>query len=270
MFHKNNIARLTVAGLTSLVVLAPATADAITIDPIAEIDAQLRPIADASGSVIESHANLVNETVNSQITSAQNTIGSIDGIVGSALADAQNHASDMGIDTSPIQPLIEEFVPSALEPAPETARHEPVVQQLEPYTQVSESVVQVEESTIVVEKTRAQNAVDFAHSRKGTPYVYGGTTDAGYDCSGFVQAAYRSAGVEIPRTTQQQAQYGASVAYSDLQPGDLVLYGSSPVTAYHAAIYIGDGKVIHSPQSGDVVKESNVNMAPIAAIKRVS
>lgn len=117
--------------------------------------------------------------------------------------------------------------------------------------------------------SQASNAVDFAHSRIGTPYVYGGTTDAGYDCSGFVQAAYRSTGVNIPRTTQQQAVYGQSVSRADLQPGDLVFYGyNGPASSYHAAIYIGDGKVIHSPQSGDSVKVSSIDMAPISSLKR--
>ena len=118
---------------------------------------------------------------------------------------------------------------------------------------------------------KAQQAVNFAHSRIGTPYVWGGTTDAGYDCSGFVQAAYRSAGVELPRTSQQQAQYGRTVSYAELQPGDLVFYGDGgPASSYHAAIYIGDGKVIHAPQAGESVKISPVNMMRISSLKRVS
>ena len=118
---------------------------------------------------------------------------------------------------------------------------------------------------------KAQQAVSFAHSRIGTPYVWGGTTDAGYDCSGFVQAAYRSAGVNLPRTSQQQAQYGRTVSYAELQPGDLVFYGNSgPESSYHAAIYIGDGKVIHAPQAGESVKISPINMMRISSLKRVS
>lgn len=117
--------------------------------------------------------------------------------------------------------------------------------------------------------TQSQKAVGFAHSRIGTPYVYGGTTDAGYDCSGFVQAAYRSAGVNIPRTTHEQANYGRSVSREELQPGDLVFYGNGgPSSSYHAAIYIGNGQVIHSPQAGDSVKKANIDMMRISAMTR--
>ena len=117
--------------------------------------------------------------------------------------------------------------------------------------------------------TQSEKAVDFAHSRIGTPYAYGGTTDAGYDCSGFVQAAYRSAGVNIPRTTYEQANYGRSVSRAELQPGDLIFYGNGgPSTSYHAAMYIGNGQVIHSPQSGDSVKKAPMDMMRISAMKR--
>lgn len=118
-------------------------------------------------------------------------------------------------------------------------------------------------------KSSSQKAVDFAKSRQGTPYLYGGTTDAGYDCSGFTQAAYRSAGVNIPRTAAEQASYGRSVSRAELQPGDLIFYGyNEPSSSYHAAMYIGNGQVIHSPQSGDHVRVANMNMGPISSMKR--
>lgn len=120
-----------------------------------------------------------------------------------------------------------------------------------------------------VEKTSSQKAVDFAKSRQGTPYVYGGTTDAGYDCSGFTQAAYRSAGINIPRTAAAQASYGRSVSREELQPGDLIFYGyNGPASSYHAAMYIGNGQVIHSPQSGDHVRVADMNIGPISSMKR--
>lgn len=120
-------------------------------------------------------------------------------------------------------------------------------------------------------KSSSQKAVDFAKSRQGTPYVYGGTTDAGYDCSGFTQAAYRSVGVNIPRTAAEQASYGRSVSRAELQPGDLVFYGyNGPSSSYHAAMYIGNGQVIHSPQSGDHVRIADMNMGPISSMKRPS
>lgn len=117
--------------------------------------------------------------------------------------------------------------------------------------------------------SKSQKAVEFAHSRVGTPYSYGGTTDAGYDCSGFVQAAYRSAGVNIPRTTYEQAVYGRSVSRAELQPGDLIFYGDGgPSTSYHVAMYVGNGQVIHSPQAGDRVKKDPMDMMRISAMQR--
>lgn len=145
------------------------------------------------------------------------------------------------------------------------------------YTAPAKPVQAVENVTYASQKvtppapapSKSQKAVGFAHSRIGTPYVYGGTTDSGYDCSGFVQAAYRDAGVNIPRTTYEQAVYGRSVSRAELQPGDLIFYGNGgPSTSYHVAMYVGNGQVIHSPQSGDRVKKAPMDMMRISAMQR--
>lgn len=97
--------------------------------------------------------------------------------------------------------------------------------------------------------------VDYAYRFLGTPYLWGGTTPAGFDCSGFTSYVYRhAAGIEISRTTHTQRYKGRSVPYSSMQLGDLVFtsgYG-------HVGIYVGNGKFIHAPQTGDVVKVSNI------------
>lgn len=93
--------------------------------------------------------------------------------------------------------------------------------------------------------------VGIAFKYLGVPYVWGGTTPAGFDCSGFVQYVYREAGINISRTTYTQIAEGYPV--SDLQPGDLVFFGSYSAP-YHVGIYIGNGQYIHSPMEGDVVK----------------
>ncbi len=78
----------------------------------------------------------------------------------------------------------------------------------------------------------------------------GGDDPSGFDCSGFVQYVYKNAaGINLPRDTYGQINVGTSVLQSNLQPGDLVF----PHTG-HVGIYVGNGQMIHSPESGDVVK----------------
>ncbi|MEO3871472.1 C40 family peptidase [Nonomuraea sp. B12E4] len=92
----------------------------------------------------------------------------------------------------------------------------------------------------------------FAFAQVGKPYVFGGTGPGGYDCSGLTQAAWRAAGVSLPRTTWQQWAWGASrkVSLSSLRPGDLIFSEGLG----HVSIYAGNGKIVHAPQTGDVVK----------------
>lgn len=93
----------------------------------------------------------------------------------------------------------------------------------------------------------------------GTPYVFGSTDPSiGLDCSAFVQRVFADYGIEIPRLVRDQRYVGEEIASIDLaQPGDIFVYGWSPDT-YHVVMYIGDGKVIHSPEPGDVVKISHI------------
>ncbi|MFI7124103.1 NlpC/P60 family protein [Nonomuraea sp. NPDC050153] len=92
----------------------------------------------------------------------------------------------------------------------------------------------------------------FAFAQVGKPYVFGGTGPGGWDCSGLTQASWRAAGVSLPRTTWQQWAWGAGrkVSLNALQPGDLIFSSSLG----HVSIYAGDGKIVHAPQTGDVVK----------------
>jgi cell wall-associated NlpC family hydrolase len=96
----------------------------------------------------------------------------------------------------------------------------------------------------------AARAVAFARAALGKPYVYGATGPGAYDCSGLTQAAWRAAGVSIPRTSQAQWAGLARVAPSAVQPGDLVVYNG----ARHVALYIGNGQIIEAPRPGKVVQ----------------
>jgi cell wall-associated NlpC family hydrolase len=89
----------------------------------------------------------------------------------------------------------------------------------------------------------------------GTPYVWGGASPAGFDCSGFVMYVYSQVGVSLPHSSYAQYGYGSAVSSGDLQPGDLVFFDGLG----HEGIYIGGGQFIHSPHTGDVVKISSIS-----------
>ncbi|MEZ5309008.1 MAG: NlpC/P60 family protein [Microthrixaceae bacterium] len=101
----------------------------------------------------------------------------------------------------------------------------------------------------------AAGAIAAAKSRLGTPYRWGGTTPAGFDCSGLMLWSWAQVGVRLPRTSGAQKAATQRISFDQLQPGDLVFSGN-PV--YHVGMYIGGGQMIHSPSTGDVVKISAV------------
>lgn len=99
----------------------------------------------------------------------------------------------------------------------------------------------------------ASALISYAYKFLGVPYVWGGTSPSGFDCSGFTQYVFRHFGYSIGRTTYDQINAGRAVSRADMQPGDLIL-----THAGHVGIYIGNNQFIHAPHSGDVVKVSSV------------
>lgn len=120
--------------------------------------------------------------------------------------------------------------------------------------------------------TASESAV-VAQAQKylGVPYLWGGTDPAkGLDCSGFTQRIYKDVGIDLPRTSSQQATSGQPVAsLADARPGDLVFFDHSPSRPGidHVGVYIGNGKMIAAPQEGEVVKVQDVGTP--AVIRRV-
>ena len=101
----------------------------------------------------------------------------------------------------------------------------------------------------------AANAIQWALSQQGKPYVWGARTDQqnSFDCSSLMLQSYRSAGVTLPRVSRQQYRAGAMLPVEQAQPGDLLFWAydtSNPDTIHHVAMYLGDGKIVEAQQTG--------------------
>lgn len=122
----------------------------------------------------------------------------------------------------------------------------------------NKTVAKTDSGSYTSSNPKIQAILDMADSFLGTPYLWGGTTPKGFDCSGFVQYIYGQNGYSITRTTYTQWDNdGRPVAKSELKPGDLVYFGSGGSPS-HVGMYVGDGMMIHSPRTGDVVKYTTI------------
>jgi cell wall-associated NlpC family hydrolase len=104
-----------------------------------------------------------------------------------------------------------------------------------------------------------QRVVKIAEQFLGLPYVYGGSTPAGFDCSGFTSYVFKQFGYTLNRVSADQIHNGIPVSKSELVPGDLLLFkkkGASRI--HHVGIYAGNGMMIRSPQTGDVIRYTSV------------
>ena len=111
-----------------------------------------------------------------------------------------------------------------------------------------------------VSQEQAHDITIYAVGLVGTPYRYGGNTpDAGFDCSGLIGHVYQTrAALKPPRTVAKLQSWGQPVASESIRSGDLVLFTQRDV-ATHAGIYVGEGRFVHAPSTGGVVRLDNLN-----------
>ncbi|MBU3188499.1 C40 family peptidase [Clostridium bowmanii] len=114
----------------------------------------------------------------------------------------------------------------------------------------------------------SNSIVAYASNFLGTPYAWGGNGPSNFDCSGFVKYVYAHFGVSIGRSTSDQINDGSYVSRENLQPGDLIFFGSSS-DPHHVGMYVGNNSYIHSPSTGDVVKISALTRNDYIGARRV-
>ncbi|WP_069814438.1 C40 family peptidase [Streptomyces sp. TP-A0874] len=114
----------------------------------------------------------------------------------------------------------------------------------------------------------AASVLAFLESQLGKAYVLGATGPSAYDCSGLTQAAFRTVGVELPRVSQDQSTVGTPVSLDSLLPGDLLFWGGTG-SAYHVAVYVGDGQYIDAANPGKGVVKQDLSYSPPTSARRV-
>ena len=127
----------------------------------------------------------------------------------------------------------------------------------------------VEEETIPYNEIISNQVVNYALQFVGNPYVYGGNSlTNGTDCSGFTKLVFANYGVYLPRSAPEQAYAGRHISLEDIMPGDIIVSGYDGVVC-HAALYIGDGKLVHALNSNVGIVVTSLYIMPIIDVRRV-
>ncbi|MGH8282362.1 MAG: C40 family peptidase [Gammaproteobacteria bacterium] len=109
------------------------------------------------------------------------------------------------------------------------------------------------------EAASAAKIMQFARRELGVPYLYGGATPRGFDCSGLVYYVFRQAGIAVPRSANEQLYASHPVSRQALRPGDLVFFQIAGNIQMHDGIYVGQGEFIHAPETGQVVSYARLD-----------
>jgi len=285
MQHRKTAARLTAGLLLAATLVTPALAATGTVDTGSSV-LRVRAAATTGSSIL---ARLKNGT---QVTVLDNTETgwyqiSHNGVTGFVSADYLSVTEDAPSQDIPAEtpaPVAEEAPVQAEAPAeeaqplvvrvtasslnirsgPDTSyakagklsagRTVEVLEVLDGWYKIDGGYISAE-YTVKVDPnavSKGQEIVDYAMQFVGYPYVYGGSTPKGFDCSGFTKYVYAQFGYSLNRSAANQLDNGTSVSMSELQPGDLVLFkkaGTGSKRASHVGLYIGDGQFVHASTS---------------------
>ncbi len=190
------------------------------------------------------------------LTESQNTLRTTKAVVQKKLADARQLLSELTAEQKAQLAAIEKKKQEeAQRQAEELARQQAARQQSSSSTSSTTTGSSGSTTTDSSYATKAAKALAFARAQIGKPYVWGATGPGSYDCSGLTQAAWKAAGVTLPRTTYDQVNVGTTVSLADAQPGDLIFFYDD---ISHVGIYIGDGMMIHAPKPGAYVREESI------------
>ncbi|MBU2603603.1 MAG: C40 family peptidase [Actinobacteria bacterium] len=121
-------------------------------------------------------------------------------------------------------------------------------------------------ATNVPSSSVGASAASVAMRYIGVPYVWGGESPSGFDCSGLVKYSFAQVGVSLPHSSRALYGYGVAVSRGNLQPGDLVFFGS-PI--HHVGIYVGNGNMVHAPYTGANVRVSSISRSNYTGARRI-
>ncbi|NUR79229.1 MAG: C40 family peptidase [Dermatophilaceae bacterium] len=210
-------------------------------------------IVAASGGLVASFAGTANAA--DGVNSAAAGPAVVGPQVGTLKASSALSAIGYGKPTLKTQPIVIEDVKVKRERADAAAEKAAAERRAADAERASRSTARVALDNAKIPS--ASGIVGIAQSFFGVPYVYGGSSPSGFDCSGFTSYVYRQAGISIPRTAS--AQQAAATRVSDPQPGDLVFFGSP---AYHVGIYVSPGRMIDAQRPGTVIGNHSIWTAP--------
>ena len=156
--------------------------------------------------------------------------------------------------------------------APATQRTQAVTQKTQATQKTTQKTQATQPSTPASSNEKINKVISYAKSNVGGAYVWGGARYRATDCSGLTMLSYAQVGISLPHYAQSQAACGRAVSYNQMQPGDLITFGSA-YNVYHVAMYIGNGLMVHAENSNTGIVISNVSSFsrynPIYNIRRI-
>ena len=215
-------------------------------------------IVAASGGLVASFAGTANAADGSASTVAgPAAVGPAVGTLKAGNALSAIGYAKPALKQASVKPVVIEDVQVKSERAAKKAAEKPAAEREVTQQRASRSGSTTRVALNVAPNPSATGIIGIAQSYFGVPYVYGGTTPSGFDCSGFTSYVYRQAGISILRTASAQA--AASTPVSNPRPGDLVFFGS-PI--YHVGIYVSPGRMIDAQRPGTVIGNHSIWTTP--------